>query len=249
MRTVPVVYRSHGHHHLWRFHVAKDSLSQGCLLLIARYSERETYVKPQQAASKQCCPMNRGKAKTCGVGFLPVAPECASHIFCHVLGGGEAVALVGVLASYLWHTIIGQDARNLPVNQQPSIRGCKRQAATVIPLERKHGVVPDQGFERAVEAGAREVAIFAAASETFSKRNINCSIKESLLRYEDVVAAAKEADIRVRGYVSVAVGCPYEVVALHCAFVRYLQPVFVTCSLTVPWRPFRALYTIHPDHL
>eukprot|EP00884_Botryococcus_braunii_P015803 jgi/Botrbrau1/2906/Bobra.0036s0046.1 len=67
-----------------------------------------------------------------------------------------------------------------------------------------------KGFQRAVEAGAREVAIFAAASETFSKKNINCSIKESLARYQDVVSAAREVGIPVRGYVSVAVGCPYE---------------------------------------
>jgi hydroxymethylglutaryl-CoA lyase len=68
-----------------------------------------------------------------------------------------------------------------------------------------------QGFQRAVEAGAQEVAIFAAASESFSKRNINCSIQESLARYQDVMAAARDQGVSVRGYVSCAVGCPYEV--------------------------------------
>lgn len=68
-----------------------------------------------------------------------------------------------------------------------------------------------QGLQRAITAGAQEVAIFAAASETFSQRNINCSIGESLKRFEEVVAAAKEAEVAVRGYVSCAVGCPYEV--------------------------------------
>ena len=68
-----------------------------------------------------------------------------------------------------------------------------------------------QGLQRAIAAGAQEVAIFAAASETFSQRNINCSIAESLKRFEEVVAAAKEAQVAVRGYVSCAVGCPYEV--------------------------------------
>ncbi len=67
-----------------------------------------------------------------------------------------------------------------------------------------------QGFDAAVEAGAQEVAIFAAASETFSQKNINCSIAESLKRFATVVDAATALDIRVRGYVSCAVACPYE---------------------------------------
>jgi isopropylmalate/homocitrate/citramalate synthase len=72
-------------------------------------------------------------------------------------------------------------------------------------------LVPNlRGFEAAVAAGAREVAVFAAASETFSQRNINCSIAESLQRFAPVFAAAATADIRVRGYVSCALGCPYE---------------------------------------
>ena len=70
-----------------------------------------------------------------------------------------------------------------------------------------------QGFEAAREAGAEEVAVFAAASETFSRRNINCSVAESLRRFEDVMAGAREAGIAVRGYVSCAVDCPYEVSA------------------------------------
>jgi hydroxymethylglutaryl-CoA lyase len=67
-----------------------------------------------------------------------------------------------------------------------------------------------QGFEAAVAAGAREVAIFAAASETFSQKNINCSIAESLTRFEPLMALAQAQGIRVRGYVSCVVGCPYE---------------------------------------
>lgn len=68
-----------------------------------------------------------------------------------------------------------------------------------------------QGFERALAAGAEEVAIFAAASEAFSQRNINCSIAESLARFEPILAAARDASIAVRGYVSCVVGCPYQV--------------------------------------
>jgi hydroxymethylglutaryl-CoA lyase len=67
-----------------------------------------------------------------------------------------------------------------------------------------------KGFEAAAAAGAEEVAIFGAASESFSKKNINCSIAESLERFEPVVAAARERGIRVRGYVSCVLGCPYE---------------------------------------
>ena len=67
-----------------------------------------------------------------------------------------------------------------------------------------------QGFERAVAAGADEVAIFAAASEAFSQKNINCSIAESLQRFAPVMAAAGERGIPVRGYVSCVLGCPYE---------------------------------------
>lgn len=67
-----------------------------------------------------------------------------------------------------------------------------------------------KGFETALEHGVKEVAIFAAASESFSQRNINCSIAESLARFEPVMNAAKEKGIRVRGYVSCVLGCPYE---------------------------------------
>ena len=72
-------------------------------------------------------------------------------------------------------------------------------------------LVPNmRGFEEAVAAGATEVAVFAAASETFSQRNINCSIAESLERFAPIFAAASAANIRVRGYVSCVLGCPYE---------------------------------------
>ena len=72
-------------------------------------------------------------------------------------------------------------------------------------------LVPNmRGFEAALAAGAREVAVFAAASESFSQRNINCSIAESLERFAPIFAAAAAANVRVRGYVSCALGCPYE---------------------------------------
>ncbi|XP_022153949.1 hydroxymethylglutaryl-CoA lyase, mitochondrial-like [Momordica charantia] len=67
-----------------------------------------------------------------------------------------------------------------------------------------------KGFEAAVSAGAKEVAIFASASESFSKSNINCSIEESLRRYHEVAVAARKHALPVRGYVSCVVGCPIE---------------------------------------
>eukprot|EP00250_Pteridium_aquilinum_P010541 c19462_g1_i1 orf=179-1549(-) len=67
-----------------------------------------------------------------------------------------------------------------------------------------------RGFEAAVASGAKEVAIFASASEAFSKKNINCSIQDSLNRYEDVMEAAKRHSLPVRGYVSCVVACPDE---------------------------------------
>jgi hydroxymethylglutaryl-CoA lyase len=67
-----------------------------------------------------------------------------------------------------------------------------------------------KGFEAARAAGADEVAVFVAATEAFSQRNINCSIAESLVRAQPIFDAAKAANIRVRGYISVVLGCPYE---------------------------------------
>jgi hydroxymethylglutaryl-CoA lyase len=83
-------------------------------------------------------------------------------------------------------------------------------------LKRKSGVrypvlVPNmRGYEAARSAGTEEIAIFAAASETFSQRNTNCSIAESFDRFAPVVEAAKRDGVAVRGYVSCVVDCPYE---------------------------------------
>ncbi len=83
-------------------------------------------------------------------------------------------------------------------------------------IQRKAGVTyaaltPNmKGLEAAIEAGLKEVAVFGAASEAFSQKNINCSIAESLARFAPLMEAAREHDIRVRGYVSCVLGCPYE---------------------------------------
>ena len=67
-----------------------------------------------------------------------------------------------------------------------------------------------RGYEAAIAVNADEVAIFAAASESFSQKNINCSIAESIERFAPIIADAKKRNIKVRGYVSCVVGCPYE---------------------------------------
>ena len=86
------------------------------------------------------------------------------------------------------------------------LRGIRRQPGAAYAA-----LTPNlQGFDAAIEAGATEVAIFAAASESFSRKNINCSIAESLKRFEPILSAASALEIPVRGYVSCVVGCPYE---------------------------------------
>ena len=86
------------------------------------------------------------------------------------------------------------------------MQGIARHPATVYPV-----LTPNlQGFDAAIQAGATEVAIFGAASESFSRKNINCSIAESLKRFEPILSSASALEIPVRGYVSCVVGCPYE---------------------------------------
>ena len=67
-----------------------------------------------------------------------------------------------------------------------------------------------KGYEAAVAAGAKEVAVFAAASEAFSQKNINCSIAESIARFEPIFSAAQRDGVKVRGYLSCVIACPYE---------------------------------------
>jgi len=89
-------------------------------------------------------------------------------------------------------------------------------AAVMAGIERRPGTIysaltPNlRGFEAALEARVDEIVIFGAASEAFSQKNINCSIAESIARFEPVAKAAKEAGLRVRGSISCSLGCPYQ---------------------------------------
>ena len=85
-------------------------------------------------------------------------------------------------------------------------RGIGQQAGVAYPV-----LVPNlQGYERAIAVGVREVAVFAAASEAFSRRNINASIDESIERFLPVLERARADGVKVRGYLSTVLGCPYQ---------------------------------------
>jgi hydroxymethylglutaryl-CoA lyase len=83
-----------------------------------------------------------------------------------------------------------------------------------------------KGFDAALAAGADEVAVFAAASETFSRKNIDCSIDDSLKRFELLLAAARQARVRTRAYVSCVLGCPYEGEIAPSAVARVAKKLF-----------------------
>ncbi|WP_406667191.1 hydroxymethylglutaryl-CoA lyase [Gallaecimonas sp. GXIMD1310] len=115
--------------------------------------------------------------------------------------------------------LTGAGIRHLEVGSFVSAKWVPQMANTAelfSAIKRKDGVIysaltPNlKGLEGALLAGADEVAVFGAASETFSQTNINCSIAESLERFRPVVAQALAKGIRVRGYVSCVLGCPYE---------------------------------------
>jgi len=102
------------------------------------------------------------------------------------------------------------------------LTGIRRRAGVRYPV-----LTPNlQGLERALAAGAMEVAIFGAASESFSQRNINCSIDESLERFRPVAERARQEGVAVRGYVSCVLGCPYEGEIDVGAVVRVSEALF-----------------------
>ena len=85
-------------------------------------------------------------------------------------------------------------------------RGIKRIPGVIYPV-----LTPNmKGFERALEAGVKEIAVFSAASEEFTQKNTNCSIEESINRFRPVLEEAQKNNIRVRGYISCVLGCPYQ---------------------------------------
>ncbi len=102
------------------------------------------------------------------------------------------------------------------------LHGIKKKPGIAYPV-----LVPNEkGYVAAREAGATRIAVFGAASESFSRKNINASIEESLARFRPVVAQAKSDGISVRGYVSCVLGCPYEGDIEIAAVVQVSQALF-----------------------
>jgi hydroxymethylglutaryl-CoA lyase len=92
------------------------------------------------------------------------------------------------------------------IDSDQVLRGVSHHAAAEF-----HVLVPNErGYEAACAAGARVIAVFASASEGFSRANINCSVAESIERFRPVIARAKADGIKVRGYISCVLGCPYD---------------------------------------
>jgi hydroxymethylglutaryl-CoA lyase len=123
----------------------------------------------------------------------------------------DRIAFIEALLDAGLHTIeVGAfvSPRAIPqmVNSDQVLRGISHRSDGEFEV-----LVPNEkGYEAAHAAGAREIAVFAAASESFSRANINCSIAESIERFKPVMIRAKADGIRVRGYVSCVLGCPYE---------------------------------------
>ena len=121
---------------------------------------------------------------------------------------GLPVVEVGAFVSPKWVPQMADSAEVLAaVRRRPGVR---------YPV-----LVPNmKGYEAAKAAGAEEIAVFGAASESFTQKNINCSIAESLARFEPVAAAARADGLRLRGYVSCVLGCPYEGAIAPAAVAR-----------------------------
>lgn len=124
---------------------------------------------------------------------------------------GLRVIEAGSFTSEKWVPQMANSGEVLRALQNDS-RDNEKNARTKTKTKIRYPVlVPNlHGLNAALSAGATEIAIFAAASETFSRRNINCGIAESFARFEEVAARASAAGVRMRGYVSCALGCPYE---------------------------------------
>src|SRR5260370_15099941 len=123
----------------------------------------------------------------------------------------DRIAFIGALVSAGLHTVevgafVSPKAIPQMVNSDEVLQGVSHDKDSEF-----HVLVPNvKGYEAARAAGARVIAVFASASEGFSRANINCSIAESIDRFRPVVARAKADGIKVRGYVSCVLGCPFD---------------------------------------
>lgn len=128
----------------------------------------------------------------------PLSVETRVELIERLVDAGLTVVEAGAFVSPKW---VPQMAGSGEV-----LRRLRRRSGTRYPV-----LVPNEkGYADARAAGAAEIAVFAAASESFSRKNINCSIAESLERFRPVCAQARTDGVRVRGYISCVLGCPYE---------------------------------------
>ncbi len=155
--------------------------------------------------------MERPMTRPTQVTLYEVGPRDGLQAETQIVSAADKIALINQLSASGLNTI--EAASFVSAKWVPQMADATE---VVTGLTRAPGVdypvlTPNlKGYEDAKDAGAKTVAIFGAASETFSKRNINCSIAESLERFRFVTEAAAADRIRVRGYVSCVVACPYE---------------------------------------
>src|ERR1035437_920118 len=123
----------------------------------------------------------------------------------------DRIAFIEALVGAGLHTVevgafVSPKAIPQMVNSDQVLRGVNHH-----PDSEFRVLVPNEkGYDAAREAGARVIAVFASASEGFSRANINCSVAESIERFKPVVIRAKADGIKVRGYISCVLGCPYD---------------------------------------
>jgi hydroxymethylglutaryl-CoA lyase len=127
------------------------------------------------------------------------------------VGVADRIAFIEALLGAGLHTVevgafVSPKAIPQMVNSDQVLRGVRHH-----PGGEFHVLVPNEkGYEAARAAGAKVIAVFASASEGFSRANINCSVAESIERFKPVIARAKADGVRVRGYISCALGCPFD---------------------------------------
>jgi hydroxymethylglutaryl-CoA lyase len=127
------------------------------------------------------------------------------------VGVADRIAFIEALIGAGLHTVevgafVSPKAIPQMVNSDAVLRGVNHH-----PDSEFHVLVPNEkGYAAAREAGARVIAVFASASEGFSRANINCSIAESIERFKPVVSSARADGIKVRGYISCVLGCPFD---------------------------------------
>ena len=117
-------------------------------------------------------------------------------------------------------------SKKIPALKNSGVLAKKLQSSTSKSLRKSHlsALVPNEkGMHAALDAGVSEVAIFGSCSESFSQKNINCSIAESFDRFAKVVKIAKKNRVKVRGYLSVVWGCPYEGEISQAQVIQQIQ--------------------------